>query len=351
MKIGIDLRPLLNEKVSGVSVYTRALVEEMIKHKEHEFVLFLSGRKTEYERILDEFEGDNVKKVFWQVANRALNFAFWFLPFPRVDLGVDVMFLPDMRPIRLPRGVKKVVTCHDLSFLRFPEFFSWKSKLWYFLNKPKKYFNKADKVISVSKFTQKELKKLCGVKSEVVGEGVYMPEGDEEYDLPEKYLLSLSTLEPRKNLKRVIEAYLKADLEEVLIVAGDFDKKIFADLKLPRSRKVHFIGAVPSEDKKMLYEGAAGLVYVSLYEGFGLPPLEALSCGTPVLTSKNSPMEEVCGKQAIYVDPKDVGAIVAGMKKLVSRKWDKEKLTARAGKFSWEKCASEVICLCSNNPQ
>ncbi len=349
MKIGIDLRPLLHGKASGVAVYTRSLVREMIKHREYEFVLFLSGRKGEYEKILDEFEGPNVKKVFWKVSNRALNFGFWFFGFPRVDLGVDVMFLPDMRPIRLPKDVKKVVTCHDLSFLRFSEFFSWKSRLWYKLNKPAKYFKIADRVISVSKFTQKELRDLLGVKSEVVYEGAYVPDStnfeevQEEYGLSEKYILSLSTLEPRKNLRRVIEAFEKSGIEHDLVVAGDFDRSIFAKFKLPESEKVRFIGEVPEEHKKALYNMSDGLVYVSLYEGFGLPPLEALCCSRPVLTSKDSPMEEVCGEVAIYVDPEDVSEIAEGMKKLVSEPKDQKQLVKQVSKFSWENAAIETL--------
>ncbi|PIP65905.1 hypothetical protein COW94_04480 [Candidatus Peregrinibacteria bacterium CG22_combo_CG10-13_8_21_14_all_44_10] len=349
MKIGIDLRPLLHGKASGVAVYTHSLVSEMIKHKEHEFVLFLSGSKSEYSHIMDDFSGANIKKVFWKVPNRILNFGFWFLNYPKVDLGLDAMFLPDMRPVRLPKGTHKIVTCHDLSFLRFSRFFSWKSRFWYKLNSPKNYFRTADKVISVSKFTKKELERLCGVASEVVYEGASISdESDtaavsEKYNLPARYLLSLSTLEPRKNLKRVIEAFQKAEVDCDLVVAGDFDTSVFSKLKLPSSDRVHLIGEIAETEKKALYGMSDGLVYVSLYEGFGLPPLEAMWCGKPVLTSKDSPMEEVCGKYGVYVDPYDVADISAGIRELITADKDPKEIAEHARKFSWRDAAKRTL--------
>jgi glycosyltransferase involved in cell wall biosynthesis len=347
MKIGIDLRALLSGKVSGVPIFTREVVVEMIKSSEHEFVLFLVGWDKRYAKIFDQFDGPNVKKIFWRVPNRIFNFSQFFMPWPKVDLGVDVFFMPDMRPINLPKKVKKVCMCHDLSYLRFPHFFSLKSRFWYLLNRPKKYFREASKVISVSHFTVREVKELIGVESSVVYEAPCLSGGSGEV-VKGKYLLSLSTIEPRKNLKRVIEAFEKADLDGVeLIVAGDFDNRVFAKLKLPEVNCVRFIGHVPESDKEALYKSALGLVYVSLYEGFGLPVLEAFQCGCPVLTSKDSPMQEIAGDLAIYADPLDIVAISDGMKKLVSLNGDRQKLIAKANEFSWEKTAKEILLILS----
>lgn len=347
MKIGIDLRPLLHGDLAGIPTYTKCLVREMIKHKEHEFVLFLSGWDKKYKKILDQFDDDNVKKVFLKIPNRLFNV------FPKLDFDVDVFLFPDMRPAILPKGVKKIVVCHDLSFLKFPRFFSFKSKLWYLFNNPRKYFRTADKVISVSKFTQVELKRMLGVDSEVVYDGVYVPKGcdfeyvKQKYGLPEKYILSLSTLEPRKNLKMAIEAYLKADLDCEFVLAGSFDNKIFAKYSLPKSDKIRFIGPVAHEDKEALYKLSKGLVYISLYEGFGLPILEAMSCGVNVLTSKGSPMEEISGGEILYVDPLSIDDIISGMKRLVDSEVDKNKLILKAQEFSWSKTAGDYLSLLS----
>ena len=190
MKIAIDMRALLHGKASGISTYIRELVREMIKHKEHEFILFLSGGKEEYRDILDRFTRDNVKKVFLHTSNRWFNLKQIFLKRPKVDKllsDVDVVFMPDMRPLALSDGVKKVCTCHDLSFFRHPKCFSRKSRFWYFLNKPDKYFKSADKVIAVSGFTQWELKEVLGVESEVVYEGARLESNTDLAAVREKY--------------------------------------------------------------------------------------------------------------------------------------------------------------------
>lgn len=358
MKIAIDLRALLHGKASGISTYVRELTQEMIKHKEHEFVLFLSGRKEEYRDILDRFSRGNVKKFFLKTPNRILNFKQIFLGYPKVDrlieekLGVkvDVFFMPDMRPLALTPDTKKVCTCHDLSFFRYPECFSRKSRFWYFLNKPKNYFTKADRVISVSKFTQAELASVVGVESDVVYEGARF-QGDadftavkEKYGLPSKFLLSLSTLEPRKNLERVVKAFGEANIPNVeLVLAGEADRTVFSKLHIPESDKVKFIGFVDESDKSSLYKLSEGFLYVSSYEGFGLPVLEAFKCGVPVLTSKDSSMQEICGNEAVYANPSSVKSITEGIKALTSKKWDHEKLKARASHFSWKKAAEETL--------
>jgi len=255
-----------------------------------------------------------------------------------------------MRPIRLPKNVKKVCVCHDLSMIRYLKFFSLKSRIWYFLNNPKRYFKSASKVISVSNFTKNELREVLGVESEVVYNGVRLvgcadtESVKKKYNLPEKYLMSLSTLEPRKNLKRVIEAFSKASLEGFeLVLAGDFDEKIFAKLKLPNVKNVRFIGAVAEFDKEALYKMSSGLVYVSLYEGFGLPVIEAFSCGCPVLTSENSSMQEISGGLALYADPLSVESISEGMKKLATWSGDRQKLIVKASEFNWGKTASVLL--------
>ncbi|MBU1018585.1 MAG: glycosyltransferase family 1 protein [Patescibacteria group bacterium] len=363
MNIAIDLRPLLHGKVSGVSTYTSHLTSEMIKHKDHEFVLFLSGSRDDYMDILEGFSGDNVRKFFLKTPNRLFNLKQIFLGWPKVDLlikkelgiEIDVFFLPDMRPLALSKRIKKVCTCHDLSFFRYPRCFSRKSKFWYFLNRPKNYFRSADKVVSVSEFTQNELKDVFSVESEVVYEGVKLERGGdlgfvrEKYHLPDKFLLSLSTLEPRKNLERAVKAFIKADLPGFkLVLAGEDNQDIFAEFRIPKSEKVQFIGFVDERDKESVYKLSQGLLYISLYEGFGLPVLEAFSCGVPVLTSKNSPMQEICDDEAVYANPCSVRSITEGIEVLISGKWDARKLKDKASKFSWEKAAEKTLFILGN---
>jgi glycosyltransferase involved in cell wall biosynthesis len=169
------------------------------------------------------------------------------------------------------------------------------------------------------------------------------------------YILCVGSLEPRKNLRRLIEAWAKippmlgADVE--LVIAGARgSSRVFDSVGLdPLPPRVHFTGYVSDEQLPALYSGALALVYPSLYEGFGLPPLEAMACGTPVVTSSGTSLAEVAANVAVMVDPEDVDSIAHGIRRVVSSSALREELRRRglerASQNTWERTARQTLDL------
>lgn len=259
---------------------------------------------------------------------------------------LDVLFVPahTLPLIRKP-GLKTVITVHDLGSEYLPDMHQLKQRL-YLSFMQKHQLQTATKIIAVSKSTKVDLTARIGISPEkikVIYEGfdktLFKPARNAS---PYKnYFLFVGTIQPRKNLERLIEAVAKTD--KILVIVGSkgwMSEKIY---KLPKKlgieERVKFLGYVPDRDLPALYSGAIALTFPSLFEGFGLPILEAQACGCPVLTSNVSSMPEIAGKKAIYVDPYDVNDIVKGLEKVQGAKADLENIK----RFSWEKCAEETL--------
>ena len=225
--------------------------------------------------------------------------------YPRLRVeGADVLHCPTFRG---PFGSRTplVVTVHDLAVLRHPEWFNRWTRVYSARSVPR-VVAAADRVIAVSEATSRELQALLAVpeaKIRVVPnavEEVFSPEGARAEG---EYVLAVGTLEPRKNLGRIAAA-----VDGELRVAG---ARGWGSVEPPAN--VTWLGEVDDEELATLYRGARCLVYASLYEGFGIPVAEALACGCPVVTSRGSPMEELAGDDAVYVDPYDVDSIRDGV--------------------------------------
>ena len=228
--------------------------------------------------------------------------ALWY-PRLRVE-GADLLHCPTFRGPFSSR-VPLVITVHDLAVLRHPEWFNRWTRTYSRLAVPR-VVRAADRVIAVSEFTRRELIELLGVptaKIRVVPnavEDVFTPEGPRaEGD----YTLAVGTLEPRKNLERIAAA-----VDGELRVVG---ARGWGGVDPPAN--VVWLGEVDDHELSRLYRGARCLVYASLYEGYGIPVAEALACGCPVVTSDDSPMAELAGADATYVDPTDVDSIREGV--------------------------------------
>jgi glycosyltransferase involved in cell wall biosynthesis len=247
---------------------------------------------------------------------------------------LDVLHCPTFRG-PLSASVPLVVTVHDLAVLRHPETFNLWTRRYSGLCVPR-VVQAARKVIAVSEFTKRELVALLSApeqKIRVIPNGVapvFSPEGPAaEGD----YLLTVATLEPRKNLERAREAARLAGLE--LRVAGERGwGRVGVD---------GWVGRVSDDELAALYRGARCLVYPSLYEGFGLPVLEAMACGTPVVTSRGGATEEVAGDAAVLVDPRNSSSIAAGIAEAESRRDELRSLgLARVQAFGWDRVARET---------
>jgi glycosyltransferase involved in cell wall biosynthesis len=286
-------------------------------------------------------DGLELRELSFGGGGRAATIArdtWWYLAgLPRAARGSDVLHCPTLRgPLRA--RVPVVVTIHDLAFLRHPEAFpAWHRLSGRALAAP--VARAAAAVVAVSEFAKREAAELLRLPPErirVVPNGVEPVFGPDGPAAEGDYVLAVGTLEPRKNLARVQEAALLAGVE--LRVAGAEGWG-----GVTAAGRVGFVG---DERLAELYRGARCLVYPSLHEGFGIPVLEAMACGTPVVTSRGGALEETAGGAAVLVDPLDFEAIAAGIGEAERRR---DELRAagltRAARFTWARAADEVEAL------
>jgi glycosyltransferase involved in cell wall biosynthesis len=256
--------------------------------------------------------------------------------------GMDVLHCPTHRaPVH--STLPLVVTFHDLAVLRHPETFNRWTRLYSKLALPR-VAKAARRLIAVSEFTKRELIELLDVPEEkvrVIPNAVGPPFEPQGEAAAGEYVLAVSTLEPRKNLPRLVEAYRLARLDGLeLLVAG---APGWGDVQV-EGDGIRLLGQVQDDELARLYRGARCVAYVSLYEGFGLPVLEAMACGAPVVAGRNEASEEIAGSAAVLVDPLDPDAIAAGMAEAVDRRDDlRQRGLERVRAFDWREVARATI--------
>ncbi len=291
-----------------------------------------------------------VRRILWEQA---------ILPSLLRDLEADLLHAPAFAGPLLTT-CPQVITVHDLSFLRHPEFFRAGNRLYLQLITGMAC-RRAMAVITVSHFGAQEVVSLLRVPNErvfTVYHGVAprfrrLPrEAVSEFrrarGLPDRFILFMGTLEPRKNLIRLIRAFDRLNDPELhLILAGArgwFYEQIFAEVeRLGLNDRIHFPGYVAAETQAFWYNAACAFAYVSVYEGFGMPVLEALACGVPAVTSSSTSLPEAGGPGVLMVSPEDETAIADGLHRIVSEGSLRQQLAqdglAYASGFSWEKTA------------
>ncbi len=259
-----------------------------------------------------------------------------------------------------------VITVHDLAFLRFPQAFRRGNRTYLRLF-TRLSTRRAARVIAVSESTRRDVIALCGVPAERViavpngvteafcpAEPAAVAEFRRRAGLPDRFILYLGTLEPRKNLVRLLDAYAmwrQASQQDIpLVLAGGkgwFFETIFARVaELGLADSVVFPGFVPAAELPWWYRAADVFVYPSLFEGFGLPVLEAMACGAATITSRTSSLPEVAGEAAVLVDPEDTAALADALSRVLADRALAESLQAagprQAAQFSWRRTASET---------
>ncbi len=309
------------------------------------------------------------------------NFTLRSIPLPRLwthaRLGPallrdrpDLLFVPaHVIPLVHPPSV---VTIHDLGYLSFPEAHTARRRLELHLT-TRWSLRAARRVIAISQATKDDLVRHYGAdpaRVSVVHHGLspdFRPVEDPgaiaaaraRHGLAGPYLLYVGTVQPRKNLERLIEAFALAlgeasELPDLtLAIAGRRGWLTEAIERRARELgiegRVRFLGYLPDEELPALLSGATAFVFPSLYEGFGMPVLEAMACGAPVLTANSSSLPEVAGDAALLVDPRDTHAIAAGLRRLVQDEALRAELRARglahAAGFTWERCARETLAV------
>ncbi|HEY71758.1 MAG TPA: glycosyltransferase family 4 protein [Thermoflexia bacterium] len=262
-------------------------------------------------------------------------------------------------------SIPTVLTVHDLIFRRMPQHHKLLNR-WYLNLTMPLYCRRADHIIAISESTRRDLVSAYGLPPEkitVIHEAAdprFRPQPPEttdaaraRYGLPERYLLSVGTIEPRKNLSRLLTAFesLYAEgLTDALVIVGRrgwlYDDFFAALERSPARDAVLFPGYAPDEDLPAIYAGAQALVFPSLYEGFGLPVLEAMACGTPVACSDTSSLPEITGDAAFRFAPSDVKSIAAVLRRLLRNADLRQTLRWRgfmqAARFSWKQVATET---------
>jgi len=383
MKIGIDIRTLMDKHYSGVSEYTYSLVREIFKHdKKNNYKLFYnSGR--DISKAIPEFNYPNVEIVNLRYPNKIFNYIMQkTLRYPKIDqvLGVDLFFMPHINFISLSDNCKKLITVHDLSFLRYREFFSFRKNFWHQFVNVKELLNKFDTIIAVSENTKRDIVELTNIdesKIKVIYSGIksgFRPLSREDerlarakkkYNLPDKFILYLGNVEPRKNVSGIIKAFsgVKDSLrgedeyrELKLIIAGakgPKSKNIFKDADNSKYKDdIIFLGYVSRDDKISLYNLAALFVYVSFYEGFGFPPLEAMACGCPTIAGATSSLYEIAQNGALTVNPHNITEITNAAVELLKNDIFKNLLISKgiavSNKFKWEDSAKRYLDVFDN---
>lgn len=363
MKIGVDIRVLARGARTGVEEYVINLLSHLLPLEPSiNYLLFYNAyRKVDLD--YPWLDLNNVTLKDFKIPNRPLFFLTRYLNQPKIDKllkGIDIYFNPHFfnAPVK---NCRKVITFHDLSFIRYPEYFSLRKRFWQkFLINAKREAREADKIIAVSESTKDDLINLFKIKQEkikVIYSGVseqFKPiqKIKKNYHLPERFILYFGTIEPRKNITGLIKAFeLLKDKEIKLVIAGAkgwLYQDIFKTASNSKRRNdIFFTGFVREEDKPYLYNLAELFVYPSFFEGFGFPPLEAMACGIPTIVSNTSSLPEVVEKAGIMVNPYDIDEMAWAMEMVLSDRGLKERMEKegieQAKKFDWNKTAKETL--------
>ena len=377
MKIGIDYTSAANQG-AGIGRLTRNIVRALAESEraQNEYTLLIQGRELPFPPPAPDPRNvaSGIKNANWREVRTRINERWWHriwhrlrlpLPVEWVIGPVDVFHSPDFTLPPTQRRTRTIVTVHDLSFLRLPHCFEPALLAYLNANVPPSV-RRADCVLADSDNTRQDVIELLDVPPERVRtiycgvEARFRPIDDAEqlervrskYDLPERFILSLGTIQPRKNYGALIRAFAGLKPGETSLVIAGGKGWLYQDVfqtvtDLGVQDRVLWPGFVDDVDLPALYNLAELFAFPSLYEGFGLPPLEAMACGTPVIVANNSSLPEVVGDAGLLVDAGDVDALGGAVERLlddaVLRRSLAERGLHRAKHFTWQKAAQALL--------
>jgi glycosyltransferase involved in cell wall biosynthesis len=360
MLIGVDASRAVAARPTGTEVYSQRLIQALLAIESqrmpsirHRFRLYFRSSPP-----ADAFSGAEVRVFRFPRLWTHLRLSWEMARHPP-----DLLFVPaHVLPLVHPRA--SLVTVHDLGYLHFQAAHPWRQRLYLDLS-TRWNACAAAHILADSQATKADLVARYGAPPEKIT--VAYPGRDEtlapvrdpaaieavkaRYGITGDYFLHLGTLQPRKNLARLIAAFVALKSEASLVLAGKrgwlYDSLFAQVRRLGLEGCVIFPGYIPDEDKAALLSGALAFVFPSLYEGFGLPVLEAQACGCPAITSTTSSLPEVAGDAALLVDPADTAVIASAMQCIAAEPALREVLIERgfanAGRFSWVACAQSVL--------
>ncbi len=366
MSIYIDVSAAVHRR-AGLGRYAESLTRALLQREPDRFALFHNR-----ERGLQPLQGLQwVPTHSVRLGYKPWRMAVWLgqlarIGFDRLLPGAELFHATEHLLMPL-HTVPTVLTVHDLIFHLFPQHHK-RLNYWYLNLTMPLYCRHAHAIITISESSRRDLTKCYGVPAEkvsVVYEAAaprFRPVSHEavaavrrRYGLPERYVIYVGTIEPRKNLTRLLDTLLllhERGVGDKLVIVGSkgwLFERFFQRLESMPQKTVFLPGYVPDEDLPALYSGATLAVLPSLYEGFGLPVLEAMACGTPVACSRSSSLPEIGGEAAAYFDPsntKDMAETMYGV--LVDGEQQEEMRTrglAQAAKFSWSRAAEETMAV------
>ena len=365
MKVLIDGTGVTRQK-TGVGVYAMKLLDALTKVPAR-FELYILAQDDDLD--LDFSDRDHVTMIWvpariFRILPLRMMLEQIYLPYLLARYDIDVVHSLHYAIPLLSAGARRIVTFHDMTFFMFPELHET-IKVIYFQTFMRISLKLADEVIFVSKSAYEDCSNRLGEpdgKSLVVPHGKdssYAPLSPEsdinslllKYGIPPRFVLYIGTIEPRKNLGRLVEAFAQIaarDPEVGLVIAGKMGWMMESLSKTidqhGLTSRVIFTGFILDEEKPLLLGACTLFVYPSLYEGFGLPALEALACGAPTITSNTSSLPEVVGQAAILINPESTEALRAALELLLSSPSLRDELRAsgpkQASKFTWEACAA-----------
>ena len=365
MRVGI-ITELMDERPAGMGSYVHSLVEHLLREDKGTEYVLIHGRSGGHELYR---QAEEVSVGAEGPLGRGRRKLFGY-PRAMRKARLDVVHYPDyLGPFLRRAPCASVETIHDLVPFVMPGTHKWDVNFTFRRVFPRFIVPHVDHFIAVSNNTAKDLQRYTPLGKEritVIWEAanpIFRPVGGKHlrdvlkrHGLRPGYILSVGTLEPRKNLSRLMEAYSmlrRRGLKRPLVLAGKrgwkYDDIFRKREDLSLGDHVRHVDYVPFDDLPAIYSGASVMVYPSLYEGFGLPPLEAMACGCPVIASNTSSLPEVVGDAGLLLDPRDVEGMARAMEDVLKDKDRRDEMKAagfdRARRFSWSKTARRTARL------
>lgn len=373
MKIAFDAQLLFEEQKTGIGRTSKMIIEEMIKDKNNEYQLncFRVKNTQENKQLIQKYKacGCTINMCPW-ISAPVYNHLERIFPIPYKWLFGRTADITQFFNYTVPFGVgtKCSTFIYDMAYKACPDTMAKRARKWLGRHM-KSYCNRADLIITVSQFSKQEIVRYLPVKKEKVhvlylgvDKAYYhthyskaeVASVKEKYHIAGDYILYLGTLEPRKNIERLLASYIDLKRSHThfpkLVLAGKkgWLYQAFFDLAKKNNLQddIIFTGYIEERDTPALITGATMFVFPSLYEGFGIPPLEAMACGTPVITSNMASLPEVIGNAGLMVDPYSDSELSNCMLNIYTDKELRERLhclgVQRAKEFTWEKAAKQL---------
>lgn len=364
MRIIINIEHI-NTVLTGIGRVTLNLIEALSKYKSIDLRYF-DGKKVSTSISLRICSNIHIKLIsyLWKLPSLFVYFLRKTrrfkqnISFNKTDVTYDIYYETGYFPFKTNKSSKVILTVHDMSLIDHPEWHP-KERVMFFRNNWMKFYQYVDYFITPSEFTKNRLIKhyppsrgKISVIHWAVDERIFFKKKEDEiakvlnkFGINNKYFVCVGTNDPRKNLDGVIEAFLiveRKGLVNLVLIGWEGWGKSHTI-----TENIIETGHVDDDDLVCLYSGALGIIYVSFYEGFGLPVLEGFACGVPVIASNNTSIPEVAGDGALLVDPYSVDEIAGAMTKIIEDEALRNELIQQGyeqlKKFSWEKCAKEHL--------